>query len=485
MNKQMYPHTLRQRIYIFGGSVMLMILLVGGLFALAAQNTIRNYQDVMLQMTNLQQTKTSINEVTEVVRGRVVNGEDNLEQCMNAWKELDHHIQTLDTSGNHAMELLTQDLRAYHENTRLVFIRLVNGTNGNTEEVREQYQYFLITQENRQFLCDQLLKQMTGYMADNYTDIVQRSTMSLAAFAAMLLCLLLLTGGFSMVLADNVHQPVSRLTEQAQQLMKGDYGMEDIPVTQQDEIGRLTAAFNTMKNQVRENFRAQEELWRLENMLRDAEFRALQSQVNPHFLFNVLSVATESALMEGADNTVDIIEHISRMLRYSLTSVREESWLTDELKMAQSYIYLQRERFGDRINFSYEVPEEVPILRTPGMTLQPVLENAVKHGVEHLAHGGVIRVSMRRTSDAVELCVEDNGRGIPPEKLKRLNSGDGIGRAETSTGLGVANVYGRMKTFYKRDGLLRMESTEGVGTRVYLSYLIQEETDHASRADNR
>ena len=332
MNKQMYPHTLRQRIYIFGGSVMLMILLVGGLFALAAQNTIRNYQDVMLQMTNLQQTKTSINEVTEVVRGRVVNGEDNLEQCMNAWKELDHHIQTLDTSGNHAMELLTQDLRAYHENTRLVFIRLVNGTNGNTEEVREQYQYFLITQENRQFLCDQLLKQMTGYMADNYTDIVQRSTMSLAAFAAMLLCLLLLTGSFSMVLADNVHQPVSRLTEQAQQLMKGDYGMEDIPVTQQDEIGRLTAAFNTMKNQVRENFRAQEELWRLENMLRDVEFRALQSQVNPHFLFNVLSVATESALMEGADNTVDIIEHISRMLRYSLTSVREESWLTDELK---------------------------------------------------------------------------------------------------------------------------------------------------------
>ena len=119
------------------------------------------------------------------------------------------------------------------------------------------------------------------------------------------------------------------------------------------------------------------------------------------------------------------------------------------------------------------------------MTLQPVLENAVKHGVEHLAHGGVIRVSMRRTSDAVELCVEDNGRGIPPEKLKRLNSGDGIGQAETSTGLGVANVYGRMKTFYKRDGLLRMESTEGVGTRVYLSYLIQEETDYASRADNR
>ena len=153
--------------------------------------------------------------------------------------------------------------------------------------------------------------------------------------------------------------------------------------------------------------------------------------------------------------------------------------------MAQSYIYLQTERFGDRIAFSYEVPQEVPMLRTPGMTLQPILENAVKHGVEHMDRGGSIRVSMEQVPGAVVLCVEDNGCGIPPEKVERLNRGAAIQREQRSTGLGVANVYGRMKTFYKQEGLLRIESQAGRGTRVYLKYLIQEEPEHASRTDHR
>lgn len=487
------PWTLRQRIYVFAASIMLMILLVGGLFAFAALHTVQSYQQIMLQITNLQQIKAQVSEVTEIVRNRVVNGEENAPQCLSAWEDLGRRINGLDFTDNTAIRLLVQDLQVYHQQTWLEYLQLIQNVppgTGETADMQELYRTFLLRQDDQQFLCDQLLKLMSDYMADNYAGIVRRSTVSLAAFAAMLLCLLLLTGSFSMVLAENVNRPVRRLTDQAQELMRGNYQMEDLPVIQHDEIGQLTEAFNTMKNRVRENFQAQEELWRLESLLRDAEFRALQSQVNPHFLFNVLSAATESALMEGADHTVDIIENISRMLHYSLTSVRDESWLSDELKMAQSYIYLQTERFGDRIAFSYEVPQEVPMLRTPGMTLQPILENAVKHGVEHLDRGGRIRVFMEQMPEAVILCVEDNGRGIPPEKVALLNQGAAIApetasqQAQRSTGLGVANVYGRMKTFYKQEGLLRMESQEGHGTRVYLKYLKQEEPEHASRTDH-
>lgn len=273
----------------------------------------------------------------------------------------------------------------------------------------------------------------------------------------------------------DVYQPVQRLTSQAEKIMECDYQMEDLPVAQQDEIGQLTEAFNAMKNRVRENFQNREELWRLESLLQDAEFRALQSQVNPHFLFNVLSVATEAALLENADRTVDIIEHISYMLHYGLTSVREDSWLADELKMVRSYLFLQKERFGDRIAFLDSTPEELPVMRIPGMTLQPIVENAVKHGVERMTAGGKIEITLRQTPEAVEVCVEDNGCGIPQEKVDALNRGETVRGDSRSTGLGIANVRSRMAIFYKQEGLLKVESRDGEGTKVCLKYLVQEE----------
>lgn len=312
---------------------------------------------------------------------------------------------------------------------------------------------------------------------------MSQNAISLALFAVLILCLLFLTGGFSFGLAEDVYQPVQRLTSQAEKIMEGNYQMEDLPVTQRDEIGQLTEAFNAMKNRVRENFQNQEELWRLESLLQDAEFRALQSQVNPHFLFNVLSVATEAALLENADRTVDIIEHISYMLHYGLTSVREDSWLTDELKMVRSYLFLQKERFGDRITFLDSTPEELPVLRIPGMTLQPIVENAVKHGVERMTAGGKIQIALRQTPEAVEICVEDNGCGIPIEKVDALNRGEAVRGDSRSTGLGIANVRSRMAIFYKQEGLLRVESQDGQGTRVYLKYLIQEGRQDAPGAN--
>ena len=265
--------------------------------------------------------------------------------------------------------------------------------------------------------------------------------------------------------------------------MEGDYQMDDLPVAQQDEIGQLTEAFNEMKNRVRENFKNREELWRLESLLQDAEFRALQSQVNPHFLFNVLSVATEAALLENADRTVDIVENISYMLHYGLTSVREDSWLADEWKMVRSYVFLQQERFGERIEFCLRVPEEMPLLRIPGMTLQPIVENALKHGVEKMTSGGRVEITMQQTEDAVEVCVADNGGGIPQERVEALNRGESVRGDSRSTGLGVANVSSRLAIFYGRPGLLRIESREGEGTRVYLKYLIQEEWKDVSGTD--
>ena len=125
------------------------------------------------------------------------------------------------------------------------------------------------------------------------------------------------------------------------------------------------------------------------------------------------------------------------------------------------------------------------MLRIPGMTLQPIVENAVRHGVERLTTGGEIAISMQQTREAVEICVADNGCGMTQEQVEALNSGKSIRGDGSSTGLGIANVQNRMAIFYGQSGLLRVESRKNEGTRVYLKYLIQGEAEHVSDTDCR
>ena len=116
------------------------------------------------------------------------------------------------------------------------------------------------------------------------------------------------------------------------------------------------------------------------------------------------------------------------------------------------------------------------MIRIPGMTLQPIVENALKHGVEKMMGGGCIRISLTQTPEAVEICVQDNGGGMSKEQVDAVNRGERVARGDSrSTGLGLVNVVSRMAIFYGQGGLLRVESGEGNGTRVYLTYLAREE----------
>lgn len=473
--EKVLPNSLRRRIYTFGISMTMMIVLIGVFLGLMVLHSINSYQDVMNQLTEIHQLKVSISTVGEMVQNRVVLGEENDTECLRAWEKVNRQINGLETKNTSIMvRLLMEDLQAYQRNTNGDFQKLMLWADG--EDISGCYQAFLVQQEDRQFLCDQILKHLTSYMAEHYSVIMRENTQFLAGFIVVVVSLILLAGSFSYTMTQSIYKPVQLLTAQTEKIMEGDYQMEDLPVVEMDEIGQLTEAFNEMKNRVRQNFRDREELWRLESLLQDAEFRALQSQVNPHFLFNVLSVATEAALLENADRTVDIIENISYMLHYGLTSVRDNSWLAEELKMVRSYLFLQQERFGERITFQVSLPEEPPVMRIPGMTLQPIVENAVKHGVERMMAGGCVRISLVQTPESVEICVQDNGGGMSLEQVDALNRGERVARGDAgSTGLGLANVISRMAIFYGRTGLLRVESEEGKGTRVYLTYLVREE----------
>ena len=126
------------------------------------------------------------------------------------------------------------------------------------------------------------------------------------------------------------------------------------------------------------------------------------------------------------------------------------------------------------------------MIRIPGMTLQPIVENALKHGVEKMTAGGRVEVSLTQTADSVEICVRDNGGGMSKEQVDAVNRGERIARKDSkSTGLGLMNVVSRMEIFYGRTGLLRAESEEGRGTSMYLTYLVHEEGRDVHGSDCR
>lgn len=471
--KRRLPHGLRRRIFLFGLVIVLTITTTGILLGTVSMLSGKRYQQVLQQVTEIRQLRADVGKTSELLQNYIITEENLSAECFATWQGLSQQIEALKPGNTEMSALMVKNLQNYQRATNAGFYALMQQVGG--DDVSRLYQEFLKQQEDRMFLCDLLMDHLMEQMTIQYATITSENTSYLTLFGITLICLLVLTVLFSLSFSSDVYQPIQKLVDQSREIMEGHYEVDDLPVAQQDEIGYLTGVFNEMKHRIGENFQNKEKLWKMESLLRDAEYRALQSQVNPHFLFNVLGVATAAALTENADQTVDVIENISYMLHYSLTSVRENSLLEEELKMVRSYLFLQQRRFGDRITFTFTLVEEDALLecRIPGMTLQPLVENAVQHGVEHMTRGGRIDISVRRVDDSVHVVIRDNGCGMTAEQVDALLHGQLAYSGSGSTGLGFHNVRNRLEAFYQRTDLLCIESSVGQGTTISLRYPIK------------
>lgn len=268
-------------------------------------------------------------------------------------------------------------------------------------------------------------------------------------------------------IARKISEPIEELSEQAIKISNGELEMNDIEIKGNDEVAYLTVAFNQMIHDIKKLIKEIKDKAALKALLKETELKALQSQVNPHFLFNILSVITESALIEGADKTLNIVEKICGMLRYSLTSFHKEVRLEDELEMIKRYVYLQSQRFGDRIKFELDFPQNIPLTYMTCMTIQPVVENAIIHGLEQKIEGGTIRISLREEEKNLIIEVKDDGVGIDKEVLDKLfDEKDNRNHTGHTTGIGIKNVYDRLRIYFEQENLLLIHSEINVGTCV-------------------
>ena len=283
-------------------------------------------------------------------------------------------------------------------------------------------------------------------------------------------------------LTTSVIRPLRALTVSANSVAKGDFGISTLPVNSTDEIGIVTKAYNKMIvsiqdyiEKIRQSAETERELKEKELMmethLKDAQLKYLQAQINPHFLFNTLNAGAQLAMMEGADRTYEYVQVMSEFFRYNVKNASRTVTIGEELELVDNYIYILNVRFSGEIHYEKKIDQSLNDVEMPSMILQPIVENCVKHGIREMMGEGKIMMSVYALDDTACIKIEDNGAGMDEETIESLKNGNPAPGKKDSNGIGMDNVYARLKLFCGSDDCFSIESDgAGKGSRftIYL-----------------
>ena len=285
---------------------------------------------------------------------------------------------------------------------------------------------------------------------------------SIIAFTLILVLFLFL----SYYIPLSITSPIRRLTQVTDQVAKGDLTVRS-DVTGGVEAQVLSDSLNTMIDKINELL---EQVKTEQIRLRKAEFELLQSQINPHFLYNTLDTIIWLAEAGEKEQVVNMVSSLSDFFRTTLSKGQDFITVQEEELHIQSYLQIQQFRYQDILEYEIEIPEELYQYKILKMTLQPLVENALYHGIKNKRRLGHIRISGQIEGDYLIFEVYDDGSGIDPEKLIRLKKVlDGeIEEKENPSGFGLYNVQQRICLNYGQGYGLQLESEYGEWTRVYV-----------------
>ncbi len=273
--------------------------------------------------------------------------------------------------------------------------------------------------------------------------------------------------------------PILRLAEASTAVRDGNFDTPDVTLNNRDELYTLATIFNEMKGNMKALFHAmqrqtemeqtlhQKELESRENaaLLAEAQMQQLRNQINPHFLFNTLNIISRTARMEKASKSEKLILALARLFRYGLKTDADTVPLQREINIVNDYISIQSTRFEGRVALRWRISPSInpDTLHVPTFLLQPLVENAVIHGLEPKREGGVIRIRAQKQGDDLRLILTDNGVGMTDETRQKL-----ISQQSTKghvSGIGVGNVRSRLQLLYP-SAHFDLKSRPNLGTRI-------------------
>lgn len=302
----------------------------------------------------------------------------------------------------------------------------------------------------------------------------------------------------SYYLAYSISRPITQLTSFMRKVEQGNMTIR-YRSKRRDEVGMLGNSFNTMLAQVKRLLTQVNEEQRLK---REAELRSLQAHIQPHFLYNTLDTIQWLARKDGAYEAVEVVESLSRLFRIGLSRGKEMIHLSDEFDHIRSYLMIQKTRYKDKLNYSIEVDSELLNLYVLKLILQPMVENAIYHGIKERRGPGSITVRATEEDGMIVLRIGDNGNGMTPEKLEQLRAqlaqvGQADlahsaveGQTEKESGVwksyGLRNVHERIRLSYGEPYGITVESELKVGTTITIRHPIihREGNDHGQSMES-
>jgi len=339
------------------------------------------------------------------------------------------------------------------------------------------------------------VSQLTVDHASDLYDSKYPLLQSIPYFQVIVSVVLILAAvSFVGLFTGTIVTPVEKLAAASRSISQGQLEEEDVTIDNKDELGELVESFNKMKHATKRSIQTLEENQRLadqlhkeameraetEKRLETARMDLLQSQIKPHFLFNTLNTISGMAEIEEAEVTESMIRSLSRLFRYNLHTTDQFVSLSQELEVSRDYLYLQKMRFGDRVQYEL-IPEPgnrdaeaLSDIQVPVFLLQPLVENAVIHGISRKEQGGKITIRSEKRDNALRIEVADTGVGMDPETLQGLRDKLAGAPSDVHVGIGIGNLYQRLTTLYGEDSL-QISSEAGRGIQITVTIPLPQE----------
>ncbi|MBP1993718.1 sensor histidine kinase [Paenibacillus eucommiae] len=290
---------------------------------------------------------------------------------------------------------------------------------------------------------------------------------------AILFCILL-SVILSMLLASNLTKPVQKLVKSLRRVEKGDFTSE-IAVVSHDEIGRLTATYNKMLGELRS---LMERIKSESRLKRQSDLNILQAQITPHFIYNFLTTIRSISRSQEDERIYKLTSGLIGLLQTSISKQVTFVTIEEELQLVQSYVYLQQIRYNNQFEVVYEIDETLKPFRVLKMLLQPLVENALFHGMDLVKGDGLLRISIRSDNHTIIFSIADNGKGMTEEQMRKLFADGNQGVEKKYRGIGIKNIRDRIKLYFGERFGLQVESKKDEGTLITITMpLIKDESE--------
>lgn len=423
---------------------------------------------------HVQYTDSSYNWVISIIKA-IDLGDDDKKDILKvdiSIKKLDYLCNSLSLGGNGYVYIINQAGGIiYHPQQNLIYagikqpIQLIEKTEAQTNQDEDDNKIISVVKP-----LSFVNWQVVGITHIN--GIEKKSDQVLKDILIIIPSIIIVIIMLSFLISGMITQPINELISKMEKVMVGNFDALIDLNNGEKEIQQLVDSYNVMVVRIKELIEEK----RIEHEAkRESELNALQAQINPHFLYNTLDSIMWMAENNEKDEVVKMVTALAKLFRISISKGKRIISVADELEHSKNYLLIQKRRYKEKFDYQIIAEPGVQDLKTIKLVLQPLIENAIYHGIEYMVDKGMITIIAKRTAERLVFIVQDNGLGMENDTIRKLLSGEMTVQSDKGSGVGVYNVIERIRLSFGEDYGVSIESELEEGTKVTIELPIIEQ----------